>query len=202
MSATFEIPGLIPTEAERLTPAGERILATASQLFYEYGIRAIGVETIAKQAEVTKKTIFDCFGSKNRLVAAHLRRRDALWRARIRAALAAGPANDPKQILFAPFRALDAWVDEEHPRGCSMINAYAELVDPDDPGRAVILEHKRWLYQLFVAGAEKAGYANPAQLGDELLIVYDGAVVVYAMQLIQTPIATAQTLAEAVINRG
>ena len=51
-----------------MTPAGERILRTASDLFYARGIHATGVETIAQEAGVTKKTIYDCFGSKDALI--------------------------------------------------------------------------------------------------------------------------------------
>ena len=64
------------SEEARLTPAGERILAAASTLFYEQGIRTVGVDTIAAAADVTKKTLYDRFGSKDRLIAAYLDRRN------------------------------------------------------------------------------------------------------------------------------
>ena len=61
------------------TPAGLRILDTASALFYERGIRAVGVDLIAEEAGTTKKTLYDRFGSKDELVAAYLSRRAARW---------------------------------------------------------------------------------------------------------------------------
>src|SRR5699024_10191832 len=65
--------------APRLTPAGERILEAASTLFYEQGIRTVGVDAIAAAADVTKKTLYDRFGSKDRLIAAYLEERDRAW---------------------------------------------------------------------------------------------------------------------------
>src|SRR5919106_2817921 len=62
------------------TPAADRILRAASEMFYREGIRAVGVDAIAAEADVTKKTLYEKFGSKDRLVAAYLRARDERWR--------------------------------------------------------------------------------------------------------------------------
>jgi AcrR family transcriptional regulator len=55
-----------------LTPAARRILDAAAGLFYAQGIHAVGVEAIAAAAHVTKKTLYDRFGSKEALIAAYL----------------------------------------------------------------------------------------------------------------------------------
>src|SRR5215203_765493 len=62
------------------TPAADRILWAASEMFYREGIRAVGVDAIAAEAGVTKKTLYEKFGSKDRLIAAYLRARDERWR--------------------------------------------------------------------------------------------------------------------------
>lgn len=51
-----------------LTPAAQRILDTASALFYARGINAVGVDTIAAESGVTKRTLYDRFGSKDQLL--------------------------------------------------------------------------------------------------------------------------------------
>jgi len=76
-------------EGPRLTPGARRILEVASALFYRHGIHAIGVDTIAAESGVTKRTLYDRFGSKDELVAAYLRARDERWRARVVAAVEA-----------------------------------------------------------------------------------------------------------------
>ena len=63
-----------------LTPRAQRILDVASTLFYERGIHAVGVDTIAEAAGVTKRTLYDRFGSKESLVVAYLRQREEKWR--------------------------------------------------------------------------------------------------------------------------
>ncbi|NEE02572.1 helix-turn-helix transcriptional regulator [Phytoactinopolyspora halotolerans] len=64
----------------RLTPAGEKLLNAASDLFYARGIHAVGVDTIAEMAGTTKKTLYDRFGSKDVLVSLYLQRRAERWR--------------------------------------------------------------------------------------------------------------------------
>jgi AcrR family transcriptional regulator len=49
-------------------------------MFYREGIRAVGVDAIAAEADVTKKTLYEKYGSKGELIAAYLRARDDRWR--------------------------------------------------------------------------------------------------------------------------
>ncbi|MGH3368001.1 MAG: helix-turn-helix domain-containing protein, partial [Nocardioidaceae bacterium] len=65
--------------AQPLTPAGERLVEAASELFYRRGIRAVGVDLIAEVAGTTKKTLYDRFGSKDGLVVLYLQRRQHRW---------------------------------------------------------------------------------------------------------------------------
>ena len=60
--------------------AAERILDTASKLFYQKGIRATGVDSIAAESGMTKMTLYACYGSKEELVRVYLARRDQRWR--------------------------------------------------------------------------------------------------------------------------
>jgi AcrR family transcriptional regulator len=72
--------GRTSREGRSKTPAADRILRAASELFYREGIRAVGVDAIAAEADVTKKTLYEKYGSKDRLIAAYLRARDERWR--------------------------------------------------------------------------------------------------------------------------
>ena len=53
----------------------ERILETADRLFYLQGIRAIGVDTIAAEIGISKRTLYNHFPSKDALISAYLERR-------------------------------------------------------------------------------------------------------------------------------
>src|ERR1700723_3378091 len=53
----------------------ERILETADRLFYGQGIRAVGVDTIAAEIGISKRTLYNYYPSKDELIAAYLSRR-------------------------------------------------------------------------------------------------------------------------------
>ncbi|WP_433785559.1 TetR/AcrR family transcriptional regulator [Actinomycetospora sp. CA-101289] len=161
-----------------LTPGARRILDVASVLFYERGIHAVGVDTIAAESGVTKRTLYDRFGSKDELVAAYLRARDERWRALVVATVEA--ADDPVDRALAPFAALEEWVAGAG-RGCAFVNAFAELDDAAHPGRAVIHDEKRWLRTLFAAELERAGVPDAPGLALQLLVLHEGALVAHAV---------------------
>ena len=53
----------------------ERILQTTDRLFYQQGIRAIGVNTVAAEVGISKRTLYNYYPSKDALIAAYLSRR-------------------------------------------------------------------------------------------------------------------------------
>jgi AcrR family transcriptional regulator len=163
-------------EAATLTPAGERILTAASTLFYEQGIRTVGVDTIADAADVTKKTLYDRFGSKDRLIAAYLERRNRVWHEFLDDQLAAREPSTPEEVILALFAALTDWVAESR-NGCGFINASVELAAPDHPAMPVIVGQKQWMRSEFEAQATLAGLADPGELADRLLLLHEGALV-------------------------
>ncbi|GAA2831085.1 TetR/AcrR family transcriptional regulator [Kribbella solani] len=164
--------------APRLTPAGERILAAASTLFYEQGIRTVGVDSIAAAADVTKKTLYDRFGSKDRLIAAYLERRNREWHLFLDEQLAARQPSTPEEVILALFAALTDWLAGSR-NGCGFINASVELAAPDHPAMPVIVGQKRWLRAEFEAQARLAGLSDCGELADRLLLLHEGALVSY-----------------------
>lgn len=176
-----------PIVAIPATPAAERILTAAADLFYQQGIRAVGVDAIAAAAGVTKKTLYDRFGSKDNLIAAYLQRRDETWHAFLDAQMVKRRATEPEQIILALFAALTDWV-AEHERGCGFINAAAELAESDHPAMPVIVGQKRWMRDEFAAQARRAGLRRPAELADRLLLLHEGALVTH--QVAAMPQAT------------
>jgi AcrR family transcriptional regulator len=181
-----------------LTPGARRILDVASELFYSRGIHAIGVDTIAAESGVTKRTLYDRFGSKDELVAAYLRARDARWRERVTAAVDA--EAEPARRVLAPFAVLEAWVAEGTGRGCAFVNAFAELDRPDHPGRAVIDDEKRWLRTLFATELARAGVADPDGLAVTLLVLHEGALVTHAVAGEPTAPAAAASAARRLLD--
>ncbi|OON81131.1 TetR/AcrR family transcriptional regulator [Streptomyces tsukubensis] len=155
-----------------MTPAGRRIVAAAEELFYSRGITSVGVDLIAEHSGVTKRTLYNRFGSKDHLVAVYLAGRDQRWRSLVRAAV--DSCDDPVEAVTAPFDALRTW-SGTNTRGCAFINALAELPDPDHPAYRIAADQKRWLLELFEELATAAGRPDPATLAARLLVLHEGA---------------------------
>lgn len=185
-------------EKQPKTPAAQRILTAASEMFYREGIRGVGVDAIAAEAGVTKKTLYERFGSKDELIAAYLRARDERWRDWLAQVVARG-GGSAKERLLSTFDALGEWMDKENPRGCGFVNAAVELPDADHPARAVITEQKRWLRGYLAELAEEAGAEQPEDLAERLLILHEGATVANSLGIASDAAQKAKETASAVV---
>ena len=168
-----------PADVDALTPGARRILDVASGLFYEQGIHAVGVDTIAAESGVTKRTLYDRFGSKEGLVTTYLQVRDRRWRSMVTTRIEE-VGSDPLARTLAPFDVLPDWLIE-CTRGCSFINAFAELPDVNHPGRQVIVAEKTWLLEQFRGPIAEAGIEQPDQLAVQLLSLHEGAIVAFSI---------------------
>ena len=172
------------------TPKARSVLESASELFYERGIHAVGVDAIATHAGVTKKTLYDRFGSKERLVVEYLSERDRRWRGFLDQHMSQA-APDPAARLLAVFDASAVWAREDGRRGCAMINAHAEISDPAHPAYAVIVEQKRWMLGLLTELVTAAGAGEPGEVAAQVLLLHEGAVVAAPLHAVEDPFARA-----------
>lgn len=159
-----------------LTPAGQRLLDAASDLFYQRGIHAVGVDLIADTAGTTKKTLYDRFGSKDALVALYLQRRAQNWQAFVLDHLARHAPEPGVARAIAVFDALEAWM-EQYDRGCSFVNAHAEITDANHPAIPVIRAEKNWVRELYVRLLDEAGVPDAEVLGNQLMLLHEGVTV-------------------------
>jgi len=188
---TTPVPELAP-----LTPGARRVLDAATELFYERGIHAVGVDTISEAAGVSKKTLYDRFGSKDGLVVSYLQHRDARWRAHVAAALEAVPDPGIERVLTV-FDAAISWSDANSPKGCSAINARAEVSDSDG-ARSVFPEvtrQKVWLLDIFADLCREAGIPDPDVTARSLMLLYEGAIVTVGMHTFAEPFQQARSVA-------
>jgi AcrR family transcriptional regulator len=156
--------------------AADRILDTASNLFYQKGIRATGVDGIAADSGMTKMTLYACFGSKEELVRAYLTRRDQRWREWFKGAVERQSHGDPSRRPLAIFDALAERFADPDFRGCAFINAMAEL-DDEHPGYIAATEHKARVQDYVRALLGEAGYRDAASLAKRFMLLIDGAMV-------------------------
>src|SRR5882672_1652746 len=179
--------------------ARKRIFDTASKLFYRRGIRAVGVETIAAQADTTKMSLYRNFPSKDLLVAEWLRDHDAtFWRTW--EAMASGHPEDPRKQLQAAFALLAKHVADPKARGCPMANAAVELAEKDHPARKVIEAHKAKLRNRLEAICGEVKARDPGLLADQLFLLMEGAQVTSQTLGVRGPARNVARAAEMLIE--
>ncbi|GER23891.1 TetR family transcriptional regulator [Zafaria cholistanensis] len=187
-------------DLDTLTPAARRILEAASTLFYERGIHAVGVDTIAEAAGVTKKTLYDRFGSKESLVVAYLRLRERKWRAILSQYLDMTPNPGIDRVLSV-FDAASFWYRVNGSKGCSAVNARAETV-PEADGHLVFPEvtgQKAWMLETFTNLCAEAGCSDPAATGRTLMLLLEGSLVTLGMRTFAEPVEQARNAAHAIL---
>jgi AcrR family transcriptional regulator len=151
-------------------PARERILSAARTLFYREGIRATGVERIAEEAHVSKRTLYEQFSSKEELVEAYLNRIDNTGGPPNEQALDAPGAN-PRNRLLAIFDSPPA----HRFRGCPFHNAAVEAADEMPDVHDIVHQHKLQFIARLTDTAAQAGATDPYQLGHQLAVLFEGA---------------------------
>ena len=154
----------------------ERILETASDLFYRRGVRAVGVDVIVEAAGVAKTSLYRYFRTKDDLIAAFLQREDAdFWVCWDRVAVR------HEQDGEAELEAHLAWIGERvgrpNYRGCPQINVAAEFPEEDHPARVVARSHKQELRRRLQDIAERLRVDRPEDLAAQLSVVVNGAFV-------------------------
>lgn len=145
----------------------ERILETADRLFYTQGIRAVGVDTIAAEIGISKRTLYNHFPSKDALIVAYLQGRNLQPPSSERA---------PADVILRTFDRLERSFGTREFRGCPFVNAVAELGDDGPEAKAVALDFKlsrqAWFHDLLL----KLGLPAPDLLAAQLAILVDGAI--------------------------
>ncbi|QDB78298.1 TetR/AcrR family transcriptional regulator [Georgenia wutianyii] len=182
------------TQTPRLTPGARRILEVASDLFYHRGIHAVGVDTIAAESGVTKRTLYDRFGSKDALVTAYLQARHDQWWARLEDRLET--AEKPRALAV-----FEAYTRDELPldRGCAFLNAAGEL-PAGHPARAVVREHKRAVRRLLTDLVHEDHGGGADAVAGHLFLLLEGAVAQRGVVGDAEPLRAARTLAEQLLG--
>jgi AcrR family transcriptional regulator len=183
--------------ASRRSPARERILDVADRLFYELGIRAVGVDLIVNESGVAKTTLYSHFRTKDDLVAAYLQRRCEEWRNRLEVAVS-GDTGSPDRILRV-FDVLEEWFAEPGFRGCPFINAMAEFT-ADHPAARVTAVHRTGLRALLQRLSLEAGTKAPDVTADRLMLLYDAAIITAHLDRNPTAANTARSAAETLLK--
>ncbi len=158
----------------------QRILDTASALFYTRGVRAVGVDLIVDESGVAKTSLYRHFGTKDDLIVAFLEREDVEFWGQWDD-VAARHAGDPAGEIEAHMRWIGKRLARANYRGCPQINVAAEFAEADHPSRAVSQRHMQAMRRRLAELARQLGAARPNELAAQLGLLINGAFVSTSM---------------------
>ncbi|MFF7580946.1 TetR/AcrR family transcriptional regulator (plasmid) [Streptomyces sp. NBC_01527] len=159
----------------RRSEARERLLSTASRLFYSEGIRSVGVDRVMAEADVARGTFYRHFDGKDDLVREYLEATDQQIRDRI--TTAEKQISSPADFLAAVAHGIGEEMCGAGFRGCPFINAAAEYPDPGSLAHQAVLRHRVWFREVLGDAFRQLGAASPERSADSMVALRDGAMV-------------------------
>lgn len=156
-----------------MSEARERLLGTASRLFYAEGLHGVGVDRILTEAGVTRATLYRHFPGKDDLVVAYLTQIDEGFRARVQAVRAQD--DSPDDIVRSVARSIADDLERPGFRGCAFLNAVAEYPDPAHPVHRAVLRHREWFLELIIELLAETGETEPEPAARHFVMLRDGA---------------------------
>jgi len=163
--------GQQPNEAGGGRGARKRILDAADRLFYRAGINATGVERLASEASVSKRTLYQHFPSKAAVVEEYLRGMQERVGDPI-SPTESDAGRTPRARLLAIF---DRSLPPGQLRGCPFHNAAVEAAEAMPEVADIVQNHKQTYIDNLIKLARQAGASNPRLLGQQLAVLYEGA---------------------------
>lgn len=160
------------TRSSSVAPAKRRILETANRLFYEDGIRSVGIDRLISESGVTKATFYKHYGSKDRLIVEYIAQRHSLAREAVDEVIR--EKDDPKSALRALIDLTVADVVSPGFRGCAFSNAATEFTDSRHAVRQIVSDHREWYAETLSGLLKDLGHPLPGDGGDDLVLARDG----------------------------
>jgi AcrR family transcriptional regulator len=161
----------LPAKPSTKPSMKERILQTADRLFYLKGIRAIGVDTIAAEIGISKRTLYNHFPSKDALISAYLERRFVQHTPSDRLS-----EKSPVAQILGTFDSLERRFSAKDFRGCPFVNAVAEMGSGDKSVKRIAVAFKEsrrlWFRDLLM----QIGVRDAEALATQLVLLVDGSI--------------------------
>ena len=171
----------------------ERIIETASRLFYFNGYNQTGINQIIAEAGVAKASMYQHFRSKEDIAVAYLKRRHIMWMGNLIEYVSG--IKSPKAKVTACFDYLMEWLQEVGYRGCGWQNIITDLPEDHHKIKTQAVLHKNevreWIQNLL---KEVDQYSNKQaqKLGDQVLVLIEGAIILSQIQKEDWPISAAK----------
>ena len=176
----------------------EHIINIAIRLFREHGFHSTSIDKIIIEAEVSKKTLYNHFRSKDELILAVLRNYDSIFRNDfVKQVEKLG--KTPQGKLLAIFDISEKWFKNKDFYGCLFISAISEYSAAESPFRDICKQFKQLLKTFIQEICIEFDCSTPEALADQIALLLEGAIV--TAQVSQSPEAavTAKEMAKVII---
>lgn len=151
-----------------------RILDAAYTLFYREGFARIGVDEIAAQAGVTKRTLYYHFDSKDALLAAVMEAQNDLALARVRQIMEGG-GSDARAMVHSLFTELAKWAASPRWHGSGFTRVAMDLAgQPGHPARKIARRHKAAVEALLTERLKACRIAEAHAAARQIMLLTEG----------------------------
>ncbi|MFT4436526.1 TetR/AcrR family transcriptional regulator [Caballeronia sp. 15715] len=168
------------TSTKAKSSARQRLIVAASALFYQQGIRAVGVDAVAKESGVSKTSLYRAFASKDELVVAVMTEEDrhywTWWEE-----LQERNGDDQRELLISVLSGTARRIGQPGYRGCPFLNFSTEFPDHSHPGRPIARAHKQEIRRRIQNILIKLGTYEPDLVAGQIVLLIEGAYVTGTM---------------------
>lgn len=154
----------------------ESILRAANRLFEMQGFNGTGVDQIASESGVTKRTLYKHFGSKNGLIHEVLLDHHTHMMERVRETILSLP-DDAAVRLLACFELYREWFGRSNFSGCIFIKTMNEFAGCSSKLGQVAQDAKRSMRTFLAEIAREGGAEQPDDLALKLQLLLEGSIV-------------------------
>jgi AcrR family transcriptional regulator len=173
--------------------AKERIIEAASHLFYFEGYNQTGINQILKESGSSKDSMYRHFKSKEDIAVTYLKNRHIMWMGNLLEYT--NSKETGKEKLIASFDYLNDWLMEVEFRGCGFQNIICDLPKDQQKIKDQVVLHKNELRDLvhdLLKEENQYTMELAEQLGDEVLVLMEGAIILSQIQRNSWPIISAK----------
>lgn len=150
----------------------DRLVEHATSLFHREGFHTVGVDRVAADLGISKKTLYKQFRSKGELLT------EVLDRCHDMAVQDFPDETDdatPRERLLGIFEAQRVHGEAPGFSGCFFVNIGTEFRDPSHPAVRQARSHKDRLHSYVRRQAERAGASESEVLAEQLVVLHTGA---------------------------
>ena len=180
---------------ERKNAIRQRVVETASRLFYKQGYANTGINQIIEESGVVKSSVYTAFRTKEDILMAYLESAGSITDNALQAA--AEIYYNPKDQVLAIFDYLIRLVQEPEYYGCNFLNIISEI--PFEAERVVrqIQKQKNGVRDLFTRLLKPI---DKEHLADEIYLLFEGALIANKVHHAVWPVEAAKNLARKIME--